>query len=817
MFHKLLAIVAFCLIVQTGFAQTQLSVVVTEKNGDPAYPATVRLDGFSVTTDKQGKAEFETLTDKNYTLHVSYIGYQDVTRTINPAQESELQITLQENTYRFEEVFVQATRAMENAATTYKTIGKEELQKSNLGQDIPYLLDQTPGVVVSSDAGAGIGYTNLTIRGSDNERINVTLNGVPLNNPESMGSFFVNLPDFASNTQSIQIQRGIGTSTNGPSAFGASLNIQTDALETTPYAEFNNTFGSYNTLKNTLKVGSGLLADKYAFNARLSRISSDGYVDRASSNLQSFYVDGGLYTDAHTLKATVFSGKEKTYQSWYGLAEPLFTGDHQRIEEYADNLWLFGEERERFLNGDRRYNYYTYDNQTDNYLQTHAHLQYAYQANQRLSFHTTLHYTRGAGYYEEYRNSDDLNHYQIAPIQIGDSTIHTSDLIRRRWLDNHFYGLTYSLQYRPINGLDLTFGGAYNRYKGKHFGELIWARYASDSEINDHYYDNQAEKDDLNFYAKADYRLGDFLVNLDLQYRTIDYQGQGDDDKIKNLDFRDQLHFFNPKMGFTYFINSASNLYASYALAHKEPTRNDYVENPIGAFPKPERMQNIETGYRYRGPKVQMGVNLYGMFYTDQLIPTGTLNDVGTALRVNVDKSYRAGIELDAGWQVTGYFHWSATAALSRNKINAFQEHIPIYDPDFSIVDEEIIEHSSTTIAKSPSAVLSNNLTFQASDQLTFSLLSKYVSRSYLDNTSDQSRSIAPYLTHNAQARYRFSAFGIEKIDLNLMVNNIFNAKYASSGYTYSMIMQSSGQRDFFNFYYPQAETHLMLGLNIRF
>ncbi|MGO1597727.1 MAG: TonB-dependent receptor [Sphingobacterium sp.] len=817
MFNKLLAILAFCLVTQLSIAQERLTVQVLDKTGKPAHPATVRLDSLSTTTNEAGYAEMTNLKNQQYQLSVSYVGYRDLQRSINPATQQQIQVQLDEETYRFEEIFISATRAKENSATTFKTIGKQEIRERNLGQDIPYLLDQTPGVVIGSDAGAGIGYTNMTIRGSDNERINVTLNGVPLNNPESMGSFFVNLPDFASSTQSIQVQRGIGTSTNGPSAFGASLNIQTDALETEPYVEFNNSFGSYNSWKNTLKIGSGLIADRYAFNARLSRIRSDGYVDRASSNLQSFYVDGGLFTDQHTLKATVFSGKEKTYQSWYGLAEPLLTGNHDRLDAYADNLGLFGQKRDRFLSGDRRYNYYTYDNQTDNYLQTHAHLQYAYRPSEKLAVNTTFHYTKGAGYYEEYRDSDDLGHYQIAPVTIGDSTIDASDLIRRRWLDNHFYGLTYSLQYRPNEGLDLTFGGAYNRYDGKHYGEVIWARYASDSEINDHYYDNDAQKSDFNLYAKADYRTGDFLFNIDLQYRTIDYQGKGDDDKIKNLDFKDQLHFFNPKLGMTYFLSPGSNLYASYAFAGKEPTRNDYVENPRGEFPKAEMMQNIEAGYRYQNESVQIGANLYGMFYTDQLIPTGTLNDVGTALRVNVDNSYRAGLELDGSWQVTPHFIWRATAALSQNKIKEFGEHIPVYDPNFSMVGEAVIEHGSTTIAKSPSTILSNNFTLQASQHLSLSLISKYVSRIYLDNTSAKSRSIDPWLVNNLQAMYSFSAFGIERIDLNLLVNNIFNTKYANSGYTYSMITESTGQRDDFNFYYPQAETNAMLGVNIRF
>jgi len=817
MSHKLLATIAFCLLALSSFAQQMFTVEVLEKSGKPINAATVTIDGQSKSTDEKGFVQFDNLQNRFYNLNISFIGYKSETIRINPSKQANFSVQLIPQVYQFEELYVSATRAKENSATTFKTLNKDDIKKVNLGQDIPYLLDQTPGVVIGSDAGAGIGYTNMTIRGSDNERINVTLNGIPLNNPESMGSFFVNLPDFASNTESIQIQRGIGTSTNGPAAFGASLNFQTDALEVKPYVEFNNSFGSYNSWKNTMKVGSGLINDKFAFNARLSRISSDGYVDRASSNLKSFYVDGGLYTEKHTLKATVFSGKEKTYQAWYGLAEPLFTGNKERLEEYADNLWLFGEEREKFLNGDRKYNYYTYDNQTDNYTQTHTHLNYSFRPNEKITFNTALHYTRGAGYYEEFRPADGLDHYGISPVQSNGETIEDTDLVRRRWLDNHFYGLTYSLLYKPSSALNFTFGGAYNQYKGDHYGEVIWADLVPDDKLGDKYYLSHANKNDFNFFAKTDYRLENFLFNLDLQYRNIVYNGKGDDDKIKDFEFKDNLNFFNPKAGITYLLNNNSNLYASYAFASKEPTRNDYVENPIGVFPKTEKMQDIEAGYRFRNENINIGANLYAMLYRDQLIPTGALNDVGSAVRINVDKSYRLGFELDASWRIHPKFIWSATAALSQNKIQDFVEHIPVYNDDFDVVRDELITHKSTDIAKSPAVVLSNNLTYRPIDALSFSFLSKYISRIYLDNTSEKNRSIAPSFVNNFQAVYSFSAFGIERIDLNLMVNNIFNEKYATSGYTYSMIMESVGQRDYFNFYYPQAETNAMLGLNIRF
>jgi iron complex outermembrane receptor protein len=607
-----------------------------------------------------------------------------------------------------------------------------------------------------------------------------------------MGSFFVNLPDFASSVESIQIQRGIGTSTNGAGAFGASLNIQTDALEEEPYAELNNSFGSFNTWKNTVKVGSGLIQNKYAFNARLSRIASDGYVDRASSDLKSFYVDGGLYTNRHILKATIFSGKEKTYQAWNGIPEDK-------------------------LDNDRTYNEFTYENQTDNYTQTHSHLQYTNIINEKLNFNTALHYTRGAGYYEEYRADERLSKYGITNVAIGDTTIAKTDLIRRRWLDNHFYGLTYSLNYKPTSALGLTVGGAYNEYLGDHYGEVIWARFASDTELGDKYYLNDAKKTDFNIYGKMDYRRQNWLINLDLQYRNINYSVEGDDDKIKGLNFNDDLHFFNPKAGVTYFINGSSNVYASFAYASKEPVRKDYVENPRNVFPKPEKMQDIEAGYRLSNTDFTLGANVYGMFYTDQLIPTGTINDTGSGLRINIPKSHRIGVELDGSWRIHPTFIWSATAALSQNKIKDFVEYIPVYDEDWAVVHEESIDHGTTDIAMSPSTVLSNDFTFKATDALSFSIVSKYVSRMYLDNTSADERSLDPYFVNNFRALYTFSTLGMKRIDLNLSVNNIFNSKYETAGYTWREMYQGSADIAHYNYYYPQATTNFLLGLNIRF
>lgn len=803
-----------------AIAQENVTVKVTNTQAQVLPGATVTINGVSKQTNESGTTVFSRETKKNTSIKVNFLGYTTTATTV-PSGQQQVTIVLHPMIIQTEEALVYATRAKENSATTFKNLNKEDIKKQNLGQDIPYLLDQTPGVVIGSDAGAGIGYTNMTIRGSDNQRINVTLNGIPLNDAESMGSFFVNLPDFASSIQSIQIQRGIGTSTNGPGAFGASLNIQTDALEERPYAELNNSFGSYNSWKNTIKAGTGLIGNKFAINTRLSRIASDGYIDKASSNLKSIYVDAGLYTDKHTLKATVFSGKEKTYQAWYGTPEPLLTGDKDLLIKYANEaLGLYdGPEYDRLMNADRRYNFYTYDNQTDNYTQTHSHLQYTNVINEKLKFNSALHYTRGAGYYEEFRENDKYSKYGIPDFTNGQETIKKADLIRQRWLDNHFYGLIYSFDYRASSKWNFILGGGYNQYKGDHYGKVIWDEYNANPQPASKYYLNDAQKNDFNMYAKADYKLDKWLFNMDIQYRNVNYKVAGDDDKIKDLNFNDKLNFVNPKVGATYFINTNSNIYASYAYASKEPVRKDYVENPRNEFPKPERMQDIELGYRFRNEGFNIGTNLYAMLYKDQLIPTGTLNDTGAELRMNIPKSHRIGLELDASWRISNTLTWSATAALSDNKIDDFVEYYQVYDndTDWNYLREDSRSLGNTKIAKSASTILSNNFTYTPVDRLSFSLLSKYVSRLYLDNTSAEERSIDPSFVNNFLANYTFSALGLKEIGCSLLVNNIFNSKYTTNGYTWGQKFENRAERDYYNFYYPQATTNFMLGLNLRF
>lgn len=797
--------------VQIAVAQHNLTIKTVDRDTQsPLQNASVSIDGqtsFTTKSDKDGLIKLYNIADGGHTVQVSFVGYQTSTQNLNIQRDMELTVQLDPKTIRTEEVLVVSTRAKKNAPTTFKNISKDEITRNNLGQDIPYLLNQTPSVQISSDAGAGIGYTNMTIRGSDNQRINVTLNGIPLNDAESMGSFFVNLPDFASSTESIQVQRGIGTSTNGAGSFGASLNIQSNTLAEKPYAELNNSFGSYNTWKNTVKFGSGLINDKFAFNARLSRISSDGYIERGASDLQSFYIDGGYYGKKHTLKGIVFWGKEKTYQAWNGVPEPLISGDRSRMDDYADyGLGVSGTEKDRFMNAGRNYNLYTYKNQTDNYTQKHHQIHYTNILSDKLTLNTALHYTRGYGYYEEFRQADKLSKYGLPNVTIGKDTIKTTDLVRRRWLDNYFYGMTYSLNYKPNDQLELIWGGAYNQYSGKHYGEVIWAQYASTGFLDDKYYFGKSQKNDFSNFLKVDYKLDKWILMADIQYRNVDYHMYGDDDKVKNYNYHPKFNFLNPKVGATFLLNDYANIYASYAFAQKEPVRKDFIEkNSKLPDPTPEKMQDIELGYRFTDTKFTIGLNGYGMFYRDQLIPTGEISDTGAPIRQNVKDSYRIGVEFDGAWNINKQLNWKATATFSQNKIKNFEE----------VIGDLRISYPKTDIALSPNTIISSNFSYSPIEPLTFSLLSKYVGRQYLDNSSAKERSISSYFVNNLLANYNFSALGVKDINLSLQVNNLLNEKYETNGYTFGWM--EGDARKYYNFYFPQAPTNFMLGLNIKF
>lgn len=788
---------AFCLASFPAWAQESLSgKVLDTQTGNPLTGASVWTEnlGRGTVTDENGIFTITKLPAGEIQLRISYLGFDAFRQTISVPYSGELVIKLQSKDLLTEEFIVSATRASESTPTTFTNVDKSEIAKRNLGQDIPILLNFTPSVVSFSDAGTGVGYTGLRIRGSDQTRINATVNGIPLNDAESHGVFWVNMPDFASSVDNIQIQRGVGTSTNGAATFGASLNFQTDTRQDEAYAQVDNGFGSFNTWRHTVKAGTGLLNNRFAVDARLSKITSDGYVDRASSDLTSWFVSGGYYGENHVIKLNAFSGKEQTYQSWYGLPESK-------------------------LENDRTSNYYTYENETDNYQQDHYQLIYTGKIGSNWKTNLAMHYTYGRGYYEQFREDDAFANYGLPNVEIGGEIIESTDIVRRRWLDNDFYGFVGSVNYISTDGKwDLILGGGANRYDGGHFGEIIWARVAGNTHIRDRYYDNNAIKDDRNIYLKATYELKPGL-NLfgDLQFRGINYSFVGINDDQRIVDGQENYSFFNPKFGFSY-EKSGKTWYASYAVANREPTRSDFTDNPITEVPKPEKLNNIEAGVRAKAGRFSYNANFYFMDYRDQLILTGQINDVGAYIRENVESSYRAGIELDGTFQLSKSWILGGNIAFSQNKIAEFTEYIDDYSgADFR---QEAITYTDTDIAFSPNTVASAIIEFKPVNNLSLNWLSKYVGQQFLDNTSNESRALDAFFTNDLRISYKVQPRYFKSLELNLLINNVFNEMYEPNGYTFSYFVPGeTSNRDLVteNFYYPQAGTNFLLGLSLKF
>ena len=685
-----------------------------------------------------------------------------------------------------EPVEVIAIRASENAPFAKTTITSAAIKSSNLGQDLPFILNQTPSVVINSDAGNGVGYTGIRIRGSDATRINMTINGIPYNDAESQGLFFVNLPDLASSVSDIQIQRGIGTSSNGAGAFGASMNFSTNEVNLDAYGELNNSAGSFNTWKNTVKAGSGLINGHFTVDARLSKISSDGFIDRATTDLSSFYVSGAYITDNTSIRVNVLSGKERTYQAWNGIPE-------------AD------------LHNNRRANYSgtekpgePYDNETDNYQQDHYQLFFNHRFSDDLSFNTAFFLTKGKGYYENYKAGESYADYGLSDFIIGNDTLAQTDLVRRLWLDNDYFGQILSLRYKHSRGL-LTVGGGWNRYNGKHFGEVTWAQ--AGFPVNFRWYDLRSKKTDVNAYAKYEYRIATGLQLFgDLQYRDVVYNLGGFRDN-PTLFINNHYHFVNPKLGITYNFDR-TRMYASYAFASKEPNRDDF-EAGAEQQPAPEKMHDIEAGIETKFNRYSWSANVYYMKYRDQLIPTGKINDVGAYTRINIPDSYRAGIELQGSVTLAKWLAFSANLALSRNKVQNFTEYYDDYDNG----GQKSVYRGSTDIAFSPSVTGGAGISIEPFENARIALLSKYVSRQYLDNTSMKSRSLDPYYVQDARVSYSLPNRLFKSTDLILQVNNVFNKKYEANGYTFSYLYDGSLTTE--NFYFPMAGTNFMFAVNI--
>ncbi|MGQ7946272.1 TonB-dependent receptor [Flavobacterium sp. WC2509] len=675
---------------------------------------------------------------------------------------------------QLDEVLVSAIRVDSKTPVSFSNMSKEELAKRNLGQDIPTLMNYLPSVVTTSDAGNGIGYSGIRVRGSDATRVNVTINGIPYNDSESQGTFWVNMPDFASSVQSLQLQRGVGTSTNGAGAFGASLNMLTDNYANKSTGEISSSFGSFNTNKNTVKFSTGLMNDHFEIAGRLSTLKSDGYIDRASSDLKSYFLQGTYVGKTTLIKALAFGGKEKTYQAWNGIDATTLESDRT-----FNSAGMFTDEA-----GNIRF----YDNETDNYQQDHYQLHWNEKISENWKTNLAFHYTKGKGYYENYKEDADMADYNLDPV----GTITTTDLIRQKWLDNDFYGTTFSANYKTEK-LDVILGGGWNKYEGDHFGKVIWARYASQSELGDHYYDDFSTKSDGNVFAKANYQLLDNLsVYGDLQYRNVSYKANSWETGLVN----DNFNFFNPKAGLTFDINEKNALYGSYARANREPNRTDY-EN---GSPKPEKLNDYELGWRHVSEKVRLNTNVYYMAYKDQLVLTGSVDDVGSPIRQNSGDSYRLGLEVDATVRLSKQWTISPNFTLSSNK-----------NVDFVTEnnDGDLINLGNTNIAYSPDFIAGNILTFEPINSFRVSWLSKFVNDQYLNNIDDNSGKLKDYFVNDLNATYEIKMNSIFKsIVINVLANNIFNVDYVSNGADYG-----GG----YVYYYPQAGANFLAGLTLKF
>ena len=684
-----------------------------------------------------------------------------------------------------DEVLVRSVRVEADSPITHSNVSKEELQKRNLGQDIPILLNYQPSVVTTSDAGAGIGYTGIRIRGVDAQSTNITINGIPYNDQESLGTFWVNLPDFTSSVESLQIQRGVGTSTNGSGAFGASVNILTDAVSGSAYGEIANAFGSYNSRKHNVKFSTGKLNNHFELSGRLSQINSDGYVDRAFSNLKSYFIQGAYVSETSLIKAITFGGHERTYQAWDGLT----------IEE---------------LEEDRTQNPYEYENEIDNYKQDHYQLHWNEKWSTYWSSNIGLNYTYGRGYFEQYREDDDVNTYSgiVIPDVDGEDT---TDLIRRRWLDNDFYVINASANYRK-NEVNLQFGASLSYYDGDHYGKVIWARSLSENAaIRDRYYEGNGRKKEFSLFAKSTYRLNDALTLFgDLQLRNVSYKTKGITSDLVNMKINENYNFFNPKAGISYQLNNNNNFYFSFARGNREPSRSDFENNPNI---KPEQLNDFELGWRLKKSGFGLSTNVYYMHYNEQLVMTGAIDDVGAPVRDNSGESYRLGLEVAADITLLKdllYLQPNLTLSSNKNK-EVFYEY-----------DGALTNFGETKLAFSPSLVSAANIIYNPAKNLSISFLQKYVGEQYMGNIDSKGSKLDAYYVADLNINYELKLKSFfNSIVFSALVNNIFDSEYVSNGYWYTYDDNWSDPNVITTIegagYYPQATRNFLVGVTIKF
>lgn len=778
------------------FAQNYtVSGYVTDEQGEPLLGVHVEVlqQNKGAVTDYEGTYSL-TLPKGNYQLEYSSLGYKAEIVQLEVNKNIQVDVVMSTGSQTLEKVLVRGVRVEADSPITHSNMDNEDLAKRNLGQDLPIMMNFMPSVVTTTDAGAGVGYTGIRVRGTDATRINVTLNGIPYNDAESQGTFWVNMPDFTSSVEGLQLQRGVGTSTNGSGAFGASINLQTDAISPDAYASIANSYGSFNTWKHTAKFSTGLIDDRFEMAGRLSKIKSDGYIDRAFSDLKSYYLHGAYLTDNTLIKAILFGGDQQTYQAWNGIDAETLKNDRtfNTAGMYFD------------ANGNMKF----YEDETDNYKQDHYQLHWNQRINHLWSTNVSLNYTKGLGYFEQYRDNDKFSTYGFTPYEVNGEIVDRTDLIRRRWLDNDYYVVSSNVEYKDTDWL-ITAGGFYSNYTGDHFGEVIWAEHAAGTEKGDQYYFSDASKTEWTVFAKANYSINDkWKAFADVQGRFINYQTHGMSSSLFELDIDKDFSFFNPKAGISYQMSNANQLYFSYAKAHREPNRQDFEEDIETA----EALDDFELGWRYNGEKFTLSSNLYYMYYKNQLVLTGDLDDVGRPVRMSSGKSYRAGLELDAAYQFSSKFAWMANATFSTNKNKDFVTEW----------DGELVNFGDTELSFSPSVVASSMLLFEPVSNFNIGFLSKYVGEQYMGNMETVASKLDAYFVQDLQLSYKWEPKTFAKsVTFSGLINNLFNKKYESNGfyYTFEDDYTNPGQitTEEGTGYYPQAGINFLVGIDILF
>ncbi|MCX6286058.1 MAG: TonB-dependent receptor [Bacteroidetes bacterium] len=798
------ALIAVVFLAGTSYAQVRLGGTIYDKQDGKALSGAnliLEKSGKNAVSDENGHFSISKIGPGSYFLRVSFIGYAKIRLELKVNSDTTISIMMEPAAILGEEVNVTATRAHDKYPVAYTDIQAKQIQPLNMGKDLPYLIQNSPSTVVTSDAGTGIGYTGINIRGTDLTRINVTLNGIPQNDPESQGVWFVDLPDIASSSDNIQIQRGVGTSTNGAGAFGASINIQTTKLNPNPYGELDLSAGSYNTFKSTLRFGTGLMSDHLSFDGRFSYIHSDGYIDRAFSDLRSWYLSGGYYGPNTTFRLILFSGTEKTYQAWGGVPR-----DSLETNRRFNPMGLYYGQ-----NGHIQY----YDNETDNYVQTHFQAIFSQQIMKGWDLNLAVHYTKGKGYYESYEQNAFFSNYGLPDVTLGGVTIDSTNLVNRKILDNDFCGFTFSSNYKPNEKLSVTLGGAWSRYSGDSFGKIIWAQFASTSNNEWNWYDGTGLKKDFNIFGKANYTLWKKLsLFADLQYRYVNYKLNGTIEDLRTLDQTHIFNFFNPKLGIFVAFSKNHQVYFSFAIGNREPSRDNYKDADTNRMPTSERLYDYELGYTAKYRWFIANANLFYMDYRNQLVLTGEINSVGEAVMVNTPHSYRLGIEISAGIDIIKQLHLDIAATFSRNRIRDFTQYIDEYDSAWNFTGQQQAYLGNTDLSFSPNIIFTGTLTYKPLKNLSFSWNSRYIGMQYIDNTSNRQRALHDYFINGLGASFAIHPRWMKEIAFAMTINNIFSSRYESNAWVYPYIQDGTYYES--NGYFPQAPVNYLFGISLK-